>query len=73
MASVVKIGSPDHAQQIRQVQVFTIVWMLVEVVVSLVSAWRAHSPALFAFGGDSVAFDNLIWPRLETHIWPHPY
>jgi divalent metal cation (Fe/Co/Zn/Cd) transporter len=53
MASV-KIGSPDHAQQIRQVQVFTIVWMLVEVLVSLFSAWRAHSPALFAFGGDSV-------------------
>ena len=54
MASVVKIGSPDHAQRIRQVQVFTIVWMLVEVVVSLFSAWRARSPALFAFGGDSV-------------------
>ena len=54
MASVVKIGSPDHTQRIRQVQVFTIVWMLVEVVVSLFSAWRARSPALFAFGGDSV-------------------
>jgi divalent metal cation (Fe/Co/Zn/Cd) transporter len=54
MASVVKIGASDHAQQVRQVQVFTIVWMLVEVLVSLLSAWRAHSPALFAFGGDSV-------------------
>jgi len=54
MASVVEIGSPDHTQKIRQVQVFTIVWMLVEVVVSLFSAWRAHSPALLAFGGDSV-------------------
>jgi hypothetical protein len=21
----------------------------------------------------SVAFDNLIWPRLDTHIWPHLY
>jgi len=28
--------------------------MLVEVVVSLFSAWRARSPALLAFGGDSV-------------------
>jgi len=28
-----------------------IVWMLVEVVVSLFSAWRGRSPALFAFGG----------------------
>ena len=54
MASVVKIGSPDHTQRIRQVQVFIIVWMLVEVVVSLFSAWRARSPALFAFGGGSV-------------------
>ena len=21
----------------------------------------------------TVAFDNLIWPRLDTHIWPHLY
>jgi divalent metal cation (Fe/Co/Zn/Cd) transporter len=54
MASVVEIGSPDHTQRIRQVQVFTIIWMTLEVVVSLFSAWRAHSPALLAFGGDSV-------------------
>ena len=54
MASVVEIGSPDHTQRIRRVQVFTIIWMMVEVVVSLFSAWRAHSPALLAFGGDSV-------------------
>jgi len=46
MASVVKIGAPDHAQQIRQVQVFTIVWMLVEVLVSSFSAWRARSPSV---------------------------
>jgi divalent metal cation (Fe/Co/Zn/Cd) transporter len=54
MASEVEIVSPDRTRKIRQVQVFTIVWMLVEVVVSLFSAWRARSPALFAFGGDSV-------------------
>ncbi|MGB8060401.1 MAG: cation transporter [Candidatus Sulfotelmatobacter sp.] len=54
MALGVEIGSPDHTDRIRQVQVFTIVWMLVEVVVSLFSAWRARSPALLAFGGDSV-------------------
>jgi len=54
MASLVEIGSPDHTQKIRHVQVFTIIWMLVEVVVSLFSAWRARSPALLAFGGDSV-------------------
>jgi divalent metal cation (Fe/Co/Zn/Cd) transporter len=54
MASVVEIGSPDHTQRVRRVQFFTIGWMLVEVVVSLFSAWRARSPALFAFGGDSI-------------------
>src|SRR5215467_6626133 len=54
MDSVVEIGSPDHTRQIRQVQVFTIVWMILEVVVSLFSAWRARSPALLACGGDSI-------------------
>ena len=54
MALVLEIGSPDHTQRIQKVQIFTIVWMTAEVVVSLSSAWRAHSPALFAFGGDSV-------------------
>jgi divalent metal cation (Fe/Co/Zn/Cd) transporter len=32
----------------------TIVWMTVEAVVSLGTAWSSHSPALFAFGGDSL-------------------
>jgi divalent metal cation (Fe/Co/Zn/Cd) transporter len=54
MDSVVEIGSRGHTQRIRRIQFFTIAWMLVEVVVSLFSAWRARSPALFAFGGDSV-------------------
>lgn len=54
MASVVELGPPHHVPQIRRVQGFTIIWMIVEVVVSLFSAWRARSPALVAFGGDSV-------------------
>ena len=29
-------------------------WMTVEAVVSLAAAWNFHSPALFAFGGDSL-------------------
>jgi divalent metal cation (Fe/Co/Zn/Cd) transporter len=35
------------------VQTVTIAWMSVEAVVSLFAAWRARSPALLAFGGDS--------------------
>ena len=37
----------------RKVQTVTIAWMSVEAAVSLFAAWRARSPALLAFGGDS--------------------
>lgn len=40
-------------RRIRQVQAITIAWMSVEAAVSLFAAWRARSPALLAFGGDS--------------------
>ena len=53
MASTLKIASPDTVQRIRRVQAITIGWMSVEAVVSLFAAWRARSPALLAFGGDS--------------------
>ena len=45
--------SPAVARRILQLQAFTIVWMMVEAGLSLLSAWRAHSPALLGFGGDS--------------------
>ena len=38
---------------IRRIQLITISWMVIEVLLSLWSAWRASSPALAAFGGDS--------------------
>lgn len=38
---------------VRRIQVLTIAWMVVEVSLSLWSAWKASSPALAAFGGDS--------------------
>ena len=41
-------------RRVLRIQVFTIFWMSVEAMVSLAAAWRAHSPALFAFGGDSL-------------------
>jgi divalent metal cation (Fe/Co/Zn/Cd) transporter len=53
MASVLQIASPDAIRRIQQVQTVTIAWMSVEAVVSLFAAWRARSPALLAFGGDS--------------------
>ena len=53
MASVLQIATVDAIRRIRRVQTITIAWMGVEAVVSLFAAWRAHSPALLAFGGDS--------------------
>ncbi len=44
----------EHASAIGWLQGVTIVWMLVECAVSLIAAARAHSPALLAFGSDSL-------------------
>jgi divalent metal cation (Fe/Co/Zn/Cd) transporter len=53
MASVLQIVPPDAVRRIQRVQTVTIAWMSVEALVSLFAAWRARSPALLAFGGDS--------------------
>ena len=53
MASALQIATPDATRRIRRVQTITVAWMGVEAAVSLVAAWRARSPALVAFGGDS--------------------
>jgi len=53
MASVLQIATPEAIHRIRRIQVFTIAWMTVEAVVSLLASWKARSPALLAFGGDS--------------------
>jgi len=50
---VLQIASPGAVPRIRRVQAATIAWMSVEAAVSLFAAWRARSPALLAFGGDS--------------------
>ena len=53
MASAPQIATPDAIRRIQRVQAVTIVWMSVEAAGSLFAAWRARSPALLAFGGDS--------------------
>jgi divalent metal cation (Fe/Co/Zn/Cd) transporter len=53
MASVLHIAAPEATRRIQRVQIVTIAWMSVEAVVSIFAAWRARSPALLAFGGDS--------------------
>jgi divalent metal cation (Fe/Co/Zn/Cd) transporter len=44
----------DFSRKVLQLQVITLVWMSVEAIVSLGTAWTSHSPALLAFGGDSL-------------------
>lgn len=51
---ITQISSGKTQYLIRRIQVITIAWMMLEVFLSLGSAWRAGSPALAAFGGDSV-------------------
>jgi len=43
----------DVRRRVLRIQSLTIAWMTVEAVVSLGAAWRARSPSLLAFGGDS--------------------
>jgi divalent metal cation (Fe/Co/Zn/Cd) transporter len=44
----------ENSRRILRLQVLTMAWMTLEAVVSLGAAWKSHSPALFAFGGDSL-------------------
>ena len=53
MVSIPHIPTQDTVRRIQRIQAMTIVWMSVEAVVSLFGAWRARSPTLVAFGGDS--------------------
>jgi len=41
------------ARRVLQIQTLTVIWMTLEALVSLASAWIARSPALLCFGGDS--------------------
>jgi Co/Zn/Cd efflux system component len=44
---------PEGLRRIPWIQTLTLIWMSVEAVVSLGTAWMTRSPALLAFGGDS--------------------
>jgi divalent metal cation (Fe/Co/Zn/Cd) transporter len=48
-----QIANPETLRLVRRVQTITIAWMSVEAALAIWSAWKAHSPVLVAFGGDS--------------------
>ena len=53
MSAEEQISSPEVLGRIIRIQTLTLLWMSAEVAASLGAAWKAHSPALLAFGGDS--------------------
>lgn len=53
MSSTGLADSQAVIRRIIRIQTTTVAWMTVEAVFALGEAWRAHSPALIAFGGDS--------------------
>ena len=44
----------DVSRRVIRLQAITLIWMTVEATASLVTAWTSRSPALLAFGGDSL-------------------
>jgi divalent metal cation (Fe/Co/Zn/Cd) transporter len=74
VVSVSQIPS-DALRRVQRVQAITIVWMIAEAAISILAAWRARSPALLAFGGDSVIelFSALVvlW-RFRTRTDENP-
>ena len=73
MVSVVQVPATATLRRIHQLQAVTIVWMIVEVCVSLSAAWMARSPALLAFGGDSaieLLSAGVVWWRFREQSRP---
>lgn len=63
--------APEVRHRVLWMQAVTILWMVVEMGVALFAAWRARSPALAAFGGDSaielLSAGVVLWRfRLRT-------
>jgi divalent metal cation (Fe/Co/Zn/Cd) transporter len=60
-------------RRIHRIQTITIAWMTIEAAISLISAWKAQSPALLAFGGDSaievLSAMAVLW-RFRVHVEP---
>jgi divalent metal cation (Fe/Co/Zn/Cd) transporter len=74
VVSILQIPSQATLRRVQLVQGVTIAWMSVEAAVSLWAAWRARSPALAAFGGDSavelLSAVVVLW-RFGAHASEH--
>jgi divalent metal cation (Fe/Co/Zn/Cd) transporter len=69
-----QIAGQDTLRLVRRVQTITIAWISIEAALSFWSAWRARSPALVAFGGDSaielLSAVIVLW-RFHHHASEH--
>jgi len=66
---------PEIRRRILWIQTFTVVWMTAEAGVALASAWKARSPALLGFGGDSLiellSAGVVFWRFRDTRVDEH--
>ena len=73
MVSVSQVSGQNTLRGIQRIQAITIGWMSLEAGVSLSAAWRARSPTLLAFGGDSavelLSAAVVLW-RFRAHVVP---
>lgn len=51
--TVTTLADPDILRRVLRLQMLTVVWMTIEVIIALAAAWTARSSALLGFGGDS--------------------
>ena len=51
--AVAMLATPDVLRRVVRLQMLTVAWMTIEVIVALAAALTAKSPALLGFGGDS--------------------
>jgi len=74
VVSIDQAPTRETLKHIHRVQAFTIAWMSVEAGLSVWAAWKARSPALAAFGGDSavelMSASVVLW-RFGTHASDH--
>ncbi|SRR5258706_232739 len=66
-----QVISPEVLRRVIRIQTLTLLWMSVEVAASLGAAWKAHSPALLAFGGDSAVeliSAAIVWRRFRVQV-----
>jgi len=67
--------SPEIRRRILWIQTFTVVWMTAEAGVALASAWKARSPALLGFGGDSLiellSAAVVLWRFRDARVAEH--